>query len=70
MLLQRLHPLVQQHEIECLGEIMGQRLRPGSLVLADDARYCAEFVSHMRTDASRYVSVPLAGDLEMSMRLF
>jgi predicted O-methyltransferase YrrM len=45
-------------------------LRPGSLVLADDARYCAEFVSHMRTDANRYVSVPLAGDLEMSMRLF
>jgi len=46
------------------------QLRSGSLVLADDARYCAEFVSHMRTDANRYVSVPLAGDLEMSMRLF
>jgi hypothetical protein len=39
-------------------------------VLADDARYCAEFVSHMRSDANRYASVPLAGDLEMSMRLF
>jgi len=39
-------------------------LRPGSLVLADDARYCAEFVSHMRTDVNGYVSVPLAGDLE------
>jgi len=46
------------------------RLRPGTLVLADDARYCAEFVSHMRSDANRYVSVPLAGDLEMSMQLF
>jgi predicted O-methyltransferase YrrM len=45
------------------------RLHVGSLVLADDARYCAEFVSHMRSDANRYVSVPLAGDLEMSMRL-
>ena len=44
-------------------------LRPGSLVLADDARHCAEFVSHMRSDANRYLSVPLAGDLEMSMRL-
>ena len=44
-------------------------LRPGSLVLADDARHCAEFVSHMRASADRYVSVPLAGDLEMSMRL-
>jgi predicted O-methyltransferase YrrM len=46
------------------------RLRPGSLVIADDARYCAEFISHIRADANRYVSVPLAGDLEMSMRLF
>jgi predicted O-methyltransferase YrrM len=45
-------------------------LRPGSLVLADDARHCPEFVSHMRSNANRYVSVPLAGDLEMSMRLF
>jgi predicted O-methyltransferase YrrM len=45
-------------------------LRPGSLVLADDARHCPEFVSRMRSDANRYVSVPLAGDLEMSMRLF
>jgi len=44
-------------------------LRPGSLVLADDARYCAEFVSHIRSDVNHYVSVPLAGDLEMSMRL-
>jgi predicted O-methyltransferase YrrM len=45
------------------------RLRPGSLVLADDARYCAEFVNKMRASAGCYVSVPLAGDLEMAMRL-
>ena len=45
------------------------RLRPGTLLLADDARYCAEFVSRMRADTNRYISVPLAGDLEMSMRL-
>lgn len=44
-------------------------LRPGSLVLADDARYCQEFVSQMRSDAKQYLSVPLAGDLEISMRL-
>jgi hypothetical protein len=35
------------------------RLRPGSLVLADDARYCAEFVSKLRAAADIYVSVPL-----------
>jgi predicted O-methyltransferase YrrM len=44
-------------------------LRPGSFVLADDARYCEEFVSRMRSDANRYMSVPLIGDLEISMRL-
>lgn len=44
-------------------------LRPGSLVLADDAHHCAEFVSRIRSDAERYLSVPLAGDLEISMRL-
>lgn len=45
------------------------RLRPGSLVLADDARHCPEFVSRMRSAGSRYLSVPLAGDLEISMLL-
>ena len=45
------------------------RLRPGSLVLADDARLCQEFVSQMRSNTKRYLSVPMAGDLEVSMRL-
>jgi predicted O-methyltransferase YrrM len=44
-------------------------LRPGSLVLADDARYCAEFIDRMRARPDQYLSVPLAGDLEISMRL-
>jgi predicted O-methyltransferase YrrM len=45
------------------------RLHPGSLILADDARHCPDFVSRMRSDTYRYLSVPLAGDLELSMRL-
>jgi predicted O-methyltransferase YrrM len=44
-------------------------LRPGSLVLADDARHCKEFIARMRSDQANYMSVPLAGDLEVSMRL-
>jgi hypothetical protein len=44
-------------------------LRPGSLVLADDARYCPEFVKRMRSDAKSYLSAPLAGDLELAMCL-
>jgi len=39
-----------------------------ALVLAGDARYCTEFVNKMRASAGCYVSVPLAGDLEMAMQ--
>lgn len=44
-------------------------LRPASLILADDAQHCPEFVTHMRSEKNRYLSVPMAGDLEVSMRL-
>src|SRR5579875_1826904 len=43
-------------------------LHPGSLVLADDAHHCPEYVLSMRSDA-KYLSSALAGNLEMSMRL-
>ncbi len=46
-----------------------QSLRPGSLILADDAQHCPEFVQKIRSDTNQYMSVPLSGDLEMSMRL-
>jgi predicted O-methyltransferase YrrM len=49
--------------------LVESRLHSGSLVLADDARHCADFVSRMREAVDSYVSVPLAGDLELAMRL-
>ena len=49
--------------------LVESRMRPGSLVLADDARFCAEFVNRMRAATDRYLSAPLAGDLELAMRL-
>jgi predicted O-methyltransferase YrrM len=49
--------------------LVESHLQPGSLALADDARHCAEFVNTMRAAADCYVSVPLAGDLEIAMRL-
>jgi predicted O-methyltransferase YrrM len=45
------------------------RLQPGSLVFADDAHRCLLFGCRMRSDAHHYLSVRLAGDLEISMRL-
>jgi len=44
-------------------------LRSGSLVLADDAHRSPEFVSRMGSDGYHHLSVPLAGDLEISMRV-
>ncbi len=44
-------------------------LRPGSLVLADDADRCPEYLRQVRGDGQRYLSVPFAGDVEVSMRL-
>jgi predicted O-methyltransferase YrrM len=45
------------------------RLRPGSLVLADDAHHCPDYLRHMRADGHRYLSVSVADDVELSMRL-
>jgi predicted O-methyltransferase YrrM len=45
------------------------RLRPGSLLLADDAHHCPDYLRHIRADERRYLSVSLAGDVELSMRL-
>lgn len=44
-------------------------LKRGSLLLADDAHHCPDYVSRMRSDTDRYLSVALTGDLELSMRL-
>ena len=50
-------------------QLVEGHLRPGSLVLADDARLSSDFVNLIRSQTKRYLSVPLAGDLEISMRL-
>ena len=50
-------------------ELIERCLRPGSLVLADDARHCQEFVNRLRSDSNRYISVLLSGDLEISMQM-
>jgi predicted O-methyltransferase YrrM len=50
-------------------ELVESCLRPGSLVLADDAHHCPDYLRHIRADKQRYLSVPLFGDVELSMRL-
>lgn len=44
------------------------RLRPGALVVADNADYCPEYLARVRAPDAGYLSVPLADDVEVSMR--
>src|SRR5262249_858026 len=44
------------------------RLRSGALVVADNADYCPEYLTRIRAPDSGYVSVPIGGDVEVSMR--
>lgn len=44
------------------------RLRSGALVVADNADYCPEYLTRIRAPDAGYVSVPIGGDVEVSMR--
>lgn len=43
-------------------------LKPGALIVADNADDCPDYLAHVRSDASGYISVPFAEDVELSMR--
>jgi predicted O-methyltransferase YrrM len=49
--------------------LLEPRLRPGALIVADNADYCPDYLAHVRDPASGYLSVPFGGDVEVSMRL-
>jgi len=45
------------------------RLRAGAFVVADDADHSPEYLSRVRSPARGYLSVPFAGDVELSLKL-
>ncbi|MBO9560372.1 MAG: class I SAM-dependent methyltransferase [Caulobacter sp.] len=54
------------------GDILDRlesRLRPGALIVADNADYCPEYLDRVRAPGGGYLSVPFAEDVELSMRL-
>ncbi|MGZ0700942.1 O-methyltransferase [Pseudomonas piscis] len=54
------------------GEVLGlvePHLKPGALVVADNTDYCPEYLEYVRAPQNGYLSVPLADDIELSMRL-
>jgi len=45
------------------------RLRPGALVLADNADWSVEYLAKVRSPVEGYLSIPFAQDVELSMRI-
>jgi predicted O-methyltransferase YrrM len=49
--------------------LVEDRLRPGALVVADDADVNPDYLARVRSTAQGYLSTPFGGDVELSMRL-
>lgn len=50
-------------------DLVETKLRPGALVVADNADFCPEYLSRVRAPGSGYLSVPFGDDVELSLRL-
>ena len=49
--------------------LLQSRLRPGALIVADNAEYSPDYLAHVRSLANGYLSTPFGEDVELSMRL-
>jgi predicted O-methyltransferase YrrM len=58
----------KSHYPEILS-LVESRLRPGALIVADNADYSLEYLAHVRAPAKGYMSTPFADDVELSMRM-
>lgn len=50
-------------------DLVESRLRPGALIIADNADYSPEYLARVRSPHSGYLSTPFADDVELSIRL-
>jgi len=49
--------------------LLESRLRPGALIVADNADYSPDYLKRVRAPAAGYLSTPFAEDVELSMRI-
>jgi len=49
--------------------LVESRLRPGALIVADNADHSPDYLARVRSSAAGYLSTPFSDDVEMSMRL-
>ncbi|MCW2410387.1 MULTISPECIES: O-methyltransferase [unclassified Sphingobium] len=45
------------------------RLRPGAVILADNADYCPDYLAHVSATENGYITLPFTDDVELSIRL-
>lgn len=50
-------------------DLIESRLRPGALVVADNADFCPAYLDRVRPLDSGYLSVPFGADVELSIRV-
>lgn len=50
-------------------DLLEPRLRPGALIIADDADVAPDYLSRLHAGDSPYLSLPFASDIEISMHL-
>jgi predicted O-methyltransferase YrrM/pimeloyl-ACP methyl ester carboxylesterase len=48
--------------------LLAPRLRSGAMIVADNADMCPEYLAIVRAPGSGYLTVPLAGDVELTMK--
>jgi predicted O-methyltransferase YrrM len=49
--------------------LVERRLKPGALIVADNADYSPDYLARVRAPTNGYISTPFAEDVELSMRL-
>lgn len=49
--------------------LLEPRLRQGAMIVADNADWCPEYLSRVRSAANGYLSVPFASDVELTLKL-
>lgn len=50
-------------------DLLESRLRPGALIVADNADFSPDYLTRVRSPANGYISTPFGHDVELSMRL-
>ena len=62
-------PVWRQIADQIRSLLVSGRLRPGALIVADNADYCPEYLERVRAPGGGYMSTPFAEDVELSMRI-